>query len=1360
MKNILSHQSSLLLLIILFFACVQLDAKDVYTVKHFNTINGLKSDRTVRVLQDKRGYYWFGTLKGIQRFDGYEFKEFPIESADFDIPGDFEVHKLFLTSDSTLLVGTSVGLLEFDEFKNQFNYIPFPIENNEYRVTDICTINDSTYFLNSHTRKGVFVYKRNTKIVEHAESANDSLMKHPKVRQVLKGPDSTYFFHISYDLYQYDLNKDTFQKCDRGENPPNYFFHYGVTDNNGVFWLLSSTGLYYLESGGSLKRVTDIDSYCSLNNQIGSAIIAATDSSLYVAFDWWGVVEISTNTKKVISVIQKTKHRLPELNSNQIYSLYLSDNGDLWWCSDGAYLLTKDTSGKQFLKSGEYPETNNYAVLDILEDSHGTIWVGTDGGGLHTYSITDNTTTPVFQTENKNLSEAKVIMSLLEDSIKHNLWVGTYGDGLYCYNYIDNNIKHYSYLSYKGKSISSDKIWDVELDNNQNILVSSLCRSVDIFDQKSKEWKQLSAEDKKLRDNCVTTLEKDKDGRILFGYTEEGLDWYDSESFSMANSVLHTKDRIFSIFPDGDTIWLGCFNSLKAYVKSEKAFIQPKVAEMFDGIRLFDVFKDSQLRYWIATENGLYYFRRQDSVPTISVLDSYFKSNIAKCVYETKEGFLLIGGINGLLSVPVDKAENYIDADFKIYITDFRLFGETYSLVNNTGDAILPNEIDIIKLPYDKNYVSLSFSTMDISGIDNVCYAVRVENFYNSWQKIDRDENKIDLPNLQPGTYHITIKAMLKGNESIYNTRVITVEIAPPFWKTWWFKVILISFLVVVIFIRIRQITKKNILLTRLVDERTKELQLSNKKLEDQYEEVQESKMVIEMKNEELSETLLTKDKLLGVLGHDFKNPLGALVGLSSLLVKNISTIKQEKVIEFVEQIHSVSKTLSDQMVSVFDWARGQMDTLDYKPVDINIESLLSDAVQLSHIAAQQKNISITVQTDFLYNAHVDVRMISTVFRNILSNAIKFTPTGGSILLMIQESDDIIEVSFADSGVGMEQEKVNSLLGVFNPDFVSYGTNNEKGSGLGLQVCKVFVAKNNGHLKIQSEPKIGSVFSVLLPKANSIAQKKKLLISTKKKSIDDKTVTSLDYTVLLIEDNVEILGILEETFGKYYNILKASDGNTGLHITKNMFPDIIVSDVNMPKMSGLEMCKAIRADKQTQHIPIILITAENSENIELQSYELGATDFVSKPFDTSVLLKKVEAFLRSRKHYKEKIERELDRGAFNLPVSVDDELIDEILAIIKERFTDSEFDVTDIADEVGMSRTQLWRRMKSAFGKTPSELIKEMRLNKAVEMLKSGKFRISEIAYHVGFTDQRYFSRVFQKEFGKTPSEYMNEISS
>jgi signal transduction histidine kinase/AraC-like DNA-binding protein/ligand-binding sensor domain-containing protein len=1321
-----------------------------YDTEHFGLPSGLKSERHVRVIQDQRGFYWFGSLKGLQRFDGYVFKEFPVVSSS-GFPATYEVHKLFIANDTLLLVGTSAGLLEFSEKTQQFRHIQFPGEDH-YRVTDICAIDSGRFFLNSHTRKGVFEYNLADGIVRYPLSGTDSLMRSPNIRLVIPGSGTHYYFHIGYDIYRYCIGNDVFTKLHLGDIPANAYAHYGHTDKNGVFWLLGGTGLYYLDSSDAFARVESLDHYCPLNKQIGSAIIQATDSSVYVGLNWWGIAEICTSSKQVLKVLRKSGAELSALASNQIYHLYLSADKSLWWCSNGAYRISEDNSGRFFLKSGQSPDAANYSVLDIIEDKHGTVWVGTDGGGLHIYSPGTGTTVPASEIYGNKLPLSKVVMCIYEDKASDELWLGTYGEGAYRFNRAAGAEQHLAQAGGKPNAPGS-RIWDIIADGRGRILVSTLCKSVNIYDKQTGAWARMTAENRDIRDNCVTVFAPADEGLIWFGYTEAGIDAYNPLLGRMAGAAPATPDRVLSILAEPSMLVLGCFYGLRFFCTQTSSFIHHPAGQAFAGKRINCVYKDSKHRYWVAAEHGLYSFLWGDSLAALSPLDTYFNDNSVKKIIGTQCGRLLFGGTNGLLSVPEELAGGVPVTELNIHITDFRLFGETAPAVDSKYGLVLPGKLRTIKLPYNKNYIGISFSALNITASKNISYAIKVDNFYPGWTDIKSGENQLELPNLQPGKYTVYIKAINKGSQEVLGTRSLQIEISPPFWQTAWFILIVCLAAASAIGFKIKNIRDSSRRLSAMVDEKTAQLKEANLKLGAQFQSMKESKMFIEIKNRELAEAIELKDKIAGVIGHDFRNTLSGLSNYSQLLKNNYARLNTDKLGAYINTICDISSSLSIQMTKVLDWAQLQMDTVAARPVSINIELLLADAVQLSAFPAKAKKIAINIFSQYESCGHVDPHLASTILRNLLSNAIKFTPAGGRIDISIVEKSAGIEVSFSDTGQGIEQEKLDSIMQAYSPQYLSLGTGNEKGVGFGLQVAKSFAHKTGAQLRISSHVGRGTLAEVLFPKSAIPAAPIGAGTDALDAPAPDAQLSGV--TILIAEDNAELLLLLEQAFASC-GVYTSADGAEAFLKAKELLPDIIISDINMPNSSGLELCKHIRECSITSHIPIILLTGEKNPGTREQAYSLGAVDFVEKPFDIGLLLQKVSAFLDNRRKFMQSILSKTLAPGTSLPESCEDELVRSIMDYISNNYADTELDADKIAEATGLSKVQLWRKLKAVAGKTPGEVIKDHRLARAAEMLRSGKYRISEVAFQVGFSDQRYFSRVFLKEFGCTPTEYMN----
>ena len=442
-------------------------------------------------------------------------------------------------------------------------------------------------------------------------------------------------------------------------------------------------------------------------------------------------------------------------------------------------------------------------------------------------------------------------------------------------------------------------------------------------------------------------------------------------------------------------------------------------------------------------------------------------------------------------------------------------------------------------------------------------------------------------------------------------------------------------------------------------------------------------------------------------------------------------------------------------MIMVLDWAQSLNKDFVPSPVEINLEMLLDDAISLLKEYASQKNISINKQLEYESNALIDPRMVSTVFRNLISNAIKFTRAGGSIIVMIQEFDSSIDVVFIDTGVGMNEETQKHLFDTNVAVKSNYGTANEKGTGIGLQVCKSFVDKNHGSIRVSSQEGQGSTITVTFPKGKTKAMKKiqptivTAQLEVEKNGFDEKV------TILVIDDNVEIRELIHGVFEGNFTIVQAENGIEGLYIAQNLQPDIIISDINLPGKNGFEICKVLKSNKLTSHIPILLITSLQATDLEASSYEHGANDFITKPFNPYSLKQKVISLLEYRRLIRVKVQKSIDdKQAELLPIDYDNKIIKKVFELIESNLSDSELDTETVAERIGVSRSQLWRIFKNTTGKTLGDYIREIRMKKAAEMLRTGKYRITEISEEVGYSNSRNFAKNFQKEYGMTPSEY------
>jgi DNA-binding response OmpR family regulator/two-component sensor histidine kinase len=506
---------------------------------------------------------------------------------------------------------------------------------------------------------------------------------------------------------------------------------------------------------------------------------------------------------------------------------------------------------------------------------------------------------------------------------------------------------------------------------------------------------------------------------------------------------------------------------------------------------------------------------------------------------------------------------------------------------------------------------------------------------------------------------------------------------------------------------------------------------------------------LIEIKNSQLQEALNTKDKLLTVIAHDFKNPLSTLLGFAKLLREKITSRNLEDLQPNVTSIVNSADSIYSQMVEVLEWSVSKDDAVKFNPIDINIETVMKDVLSLINESASQKNILIETSYIFTRSAYVDPRMMSTILRNLIINSIKFTPHNGKILISVTEQKSCIEIILKDSGIGMSQDQIDRILSekhLISEDYKS---------GFGLQICKTFINRNNGTFHISSQFEKGSSFMISIPKGkileNAIENKHEVIYN----SFIEFEEEDNQRKMLVIDDNKEITDFLMEIFSDSFKVITASDGQDGLNKALQYLPEIILSDINMPIIDGKKLCQQLKANNLTNHIPIILISAQTLPHEQIDGLMHGADDYIAKPFNTNILKQKVHILLKNREILIEHLKQSINTNEkFKLPDSFDDKIIKEITSVIIENISNVDFKVDMLANLVGLSRSQLYRKTVSVLGESPNDYIKTLRLQQAIEMLKTGRYRISEIAYEVGFSDPGYFSSCFFEKYGIKPSEY------
>jgi len=1355
--------SNILFLTLLLFLQSTVNSQTAYSVKQYTMQDGLSANRDLNICSDKHGFYWFGSENGLQQFDGYVFRSFPLVGPNHLKMAHYKVFDQHALTDGNMLFATSIGLLFYSYKTAQLSWLSIDNDSTQYEAVKICPINSPLYMIGTSSSNGLLVYDSKKNIVKHTIGKTKAFFNATDFSRIFQGLGSSLLIEQNRKYYEFDYLNQKIQPFTIRGLPPYSPINKSFIDKHKVLWLATEFGIYTQRPGKLAERVTSIDSFCPLKDQICTDIVSCTDSTIYLSFDWQGVIQVNTITKKITSILRNEKNKSFGFISNAVKNMYSNDEKSLWVSgNEGAYLVIPDNSGIQFNDINSHNGLQASAITCILEDSHGTVWVASDGGGLHSYSLdTKQFTSYKHENEHSNAPGSNMIVSMYEEKSGKNLWIGTYNGGLSCYNYDSKRFINYFYQEAESKGLLKNNVWSITEDKNNKLLVSSFCESISILDRKTNTWSNATIENGGIECECITTLMTDPEGHVWTGSISCGLGLFGGNK----KIKISTNETANCIVNDNDYLWVGMSKGLRKFNKKTLRYVDFVGQATFNTLNINSIYQDTTQKLWIAANNTLYTFDKETGTVEYSNFSHYFKGYDITYITKTKDGHLLIGGRNGILIVP-PKSINFSETiQLQLSLTEMRLFGEA---IQPSKDAIIKTHCNFLKaidLSYNQNYIGFSFSVLQTTQLNNVTYSCKLTGLDKKWILIDAGKNSIDYSNLQPGNYILHIRATSKYNPSIFTERVVSITILPPFWRTWWFRLlissIVITSLLLFYFNRIRQLNKQQALLEKTVLERTgqiasqkEELIIQAETLEDQYLSLIEKRKELELVVADLQRSNATKNKLFSIISHDLNSPLSGIYGIISTIFERSESSTQGKKKELIENTLLSLQSMQALIDNLLQWSRSQSDGIIYHYADISLAELLVDTCNPLKAAMNNKQISFTMNIQDSLSIYADQNTIATVIRNIVQNAIKFCPKFGTISIKATEIDKSVRIEITDTGSGMEQVLIDRIIHSKNTES-QIGTLGEKGTGLGLEISKDFIQKNNGQLFITSQINKGTVVSMVLPLSlqtgNAVEKRTEELES--KIEISDLSLTA-DTVLLIVDDNPLIREHIISLIGNRITIIEAQNGQVGFEKALECIPDIIISDVAMPIMDGFEMCKKLSATSETSHIPIILLTAKTNSESRIEGLSSGAIDYLTKPFNENELLIKLNNILTIRKRQQQFIQEQII--AFPTKKSsatVEDPFLTKVFSIIDQNMSNPDFYVEQLSSALSMSKVTSYRKIKALINKSPNDLINEMRLRKAKELLATKQYRVSEVAYKVGFDDPKYFTRKFKELFGSTPSE-------
>lgn len=1368
-----------LLLFIFVFISISLHSQNI-TFQNYSTSDGLVHKFVYNIIRDSEGFVWIATSNGLSRFDSYSFKNYTHQEGDPQSLQGTAVYGLTEGRDNKIWLSTDAGLEYFDKEKEVFYYVDNEVLKDKFFHKDIYIDEDGLVWLyNPQTHFVVYDLVNDSVVMQIDRLGGKTLGKNLTISHFLVDKGKIWIAGKE-EKALYDIKTKEYKVLDTTS-----IIHCHTIRKAGKKNIVISDmhdGIYIIdienESGQWIKK-DFIESKIGKEVAFFDAVIDA-DGTVWASVNP-GVVSVKGEAVNYYNYDSKELYF-----DGYVVSCFHRDYDDNIWVGSyehGIFLkknenfsytsrLHKDDIHKTFM--------NNFSVF---EDNS---LLYADANGIYRcrdyQHLTINCAERIFSGSSPGLFPLDEKTCLFSDR-----------DTLYLYNSQDVSFKQFHVFNAPACSY---------IDNDSVIWVGSWNGDLLGYDQKNHKKYHINVDKDSLTSFPLFTITGTENGGLWLGTFGLGLVYIEAPTSANPSIEFYnnknTGNRYFNVnninclYADKNKhLWIGTNGG--GLVKFELESDQQTVYSTENGL------KSNAIEAITADEDGNIWF-------TSNVLSKYDVDNSSfthysegegvKGSFKTKsfqksvEGDLIFANADGIYTFSPSQIEIKKNLTVPV-LTGFQINGIDVNVGDSVNEIIpVPEKLEFleqISLPYSLNSFAVEFTSINYHKAEIIQYQYQLEGLDKEWITANAKKRLVNYAGINHGDYTFKVKASHDG-ENWSAVKTLKIEILPPWWQTWIFKISLAVFIVISIFViirrRMQRIINEKTKLEKLVEERTSELKESNEELETNAEELKshvenlrESKVVIEMKNNQLNEAMSSKDRLIKILAHDFKNPLTGILGIAKLLEKESKKVKSKTITQYSETISRSASSLTNQMITVLDWVYSQEKELDANPVEINIEVLLNDAIALLLSSAAEKNITLSTQFDYKMNVLADPRMISMVFRNIISNAIKFTPKGGSVFVMVQEFDHGIDTSIIDTGVGMKAEVVDLVLNQKEKNVEStFGTNREKGTGLGVRLSQSFLEKNSGTLAITSKENEGSVFTISLPKGENIATKI-VNVETVEESVQDaerdknnqnkkagkknKDESVGENSILVIEDNDEILTVIQEALSDNYKVVSATNGKTGFTVANNILPDLIISDINLPELSGIEVCTHLKNNKVTSHIPVILITSMMKSEVKDEAYKCGANDFIEKPLNLEHLQKKIDSLFDYRNKIRNKVQQNVTDNLYpDLPEDFNNALINKAIEYINNNVGNEKLNTNAVAEHLGVSRTQLWRVFKSVSSKSLGDYIKDIRMQKASSMLKTGKYRISDIAFEVGYTDPRYFSRCFTKEFGLSPSEYAKKEKS
>lgn len=1372
------------------------DGQNNVVFDHLGTNDGLSQNDVNSIYQDKQGLMWFATHDGLNRYDGYNFKVYRPDSNNPNSINSNLIYSLTGDREGNLWVGTSgYGLNYFNKTNETFTHYvhnpenPKSLSNNQinnllvdsknrlwvatlngvskanlnnidslefqrYKFINRQSVVYNTYCIFEDSKKQIWVGTGRGlfKLNEDKDSFSLVAFGYSQIRSIIETKFGSLLLGVNNSLYLLDSSKATNNIKLITTNTNDSAFNDILIYDNTVWAGTGGQGLYKLKSNSESKSITLDSVYLyspqqehSLSKNVITGLFKDKTDIIWVGTNGGGINKYDPNRKKFNHI--KSTLSPNSLSYDKIRAMFEDSNENLWIGTEGGELnmLPKNNTDGTYNGFKKFPNIRNIFTIEEIERNGRKILLlgGENTSLLYQLDITD----PLNISQNFNPIFTNVygsVFSILEDS-ERNLWIGTYSQGVQRWLYNKNS------NTYKKNVFSHSDRDNLSISNN-------IIRNI-LEDDKGNLWFATG--------NGLSVLpksEKHKENPKFKIYKHNIED---------VNSISH--NYILELFQSKNgTIWIGTFGGgINKYIPATEnqpaKFVSYTADDGLPNDVVKGILEDENNNLWISTNKGLSKFNPEnETFKNYDVYDGLQDNEFQELArLKRKNGDFLFGGINGFNAFkPKAIKDNPIEAE--TIITGLSIANKPVKVGDTINNRVLLNspitQTDHVNLKYKENNFSFEFAALHYSAPEKNNFLYMLEGFDKDWIYTDSNKRFATYTNLSPDTYTLKVKA--SNNDNVWDSTPSTIKITvePPYYLT---KLAFLFY--ALLFLGLLMLYRR---FTIIKTSRKHALELEHVEKE---------------KNEELQRVKL---EFFTNITHEFTTPLTLIQGPLKHLQKQGDKLNEENRQEQYKLMKKNTDYLLRLITQLLDFRKINQGKMRLVMRNSNIVDFIKEVSEPFEFMARKQQIIFNVKaSEDNITSWFDHDAIEKIINNLLSNAFKFTPESGIINVTISHLKPLNEnkkalsyvvIKVKDSGRGMDESKVKNIFKRFFSE-KNEDRKDAKGMGIGLAFVKSLVKLHQGTIHVDSEVGKGTTFTIKLPKEKHAytnipeitckdlnesdfhvrsSESDSLAISINDEIVDESlTKTNTDTPVLLVvDDNKDIRTFIKQSLKDQYTIYTAEDGEKAVELLNNVSPKIVITDVMMPVMDGIALCKHIKSKKETSHIPVVMLTAKLSQENEIAGLKTGADAYIRKPFDIELLELKLNNILKHREKLRSKFNLDITLQPKEITVtSVDERFLNQAIEIVEKHMMNTDFNVEMLVKEMGYSRTNLYKKFKEITGLSSSEFIRNIRLKRAVQLFEQSDLSVKEIMYMTGFNTSSYFAKCFKKQFGVKPSEYVRQ---